>query len=301
MRKLITFTAVVLGFNTIYSQEASNKFTALDFEKQILHYTPKKTENISEKDYNYAMMILKETKESVKSKPENFNLADYFNILNALLTLKETKQNINIAFDKFIHEKGSCEYIKAFENTIKNNPKYDMVRDDYNQQLAKCKATINIEKEPDLQEYSKANNLESSLVQEIYKININDQKYRDSGAEKKLSQDQQVLDKKNQAIIDSLYNKYNTYIGRSLVGKKFESVMWAVIQHSNVEMMDRYLPIVKKAVTNKELEAAPLKMLIDRFYGLKYGYQIFGSQSGFGFKSADEKTKNDVKKKYGIE
>jgi hypothetical protein len=83
MRKLITFTAVVLGFNTIYSQEASNKFTALDFEKQILHYTPKKTENISEKDYNYAMMILKETKESVKSKPENFNLADYFNILNA--------------------------------------------------------------------------------------------------------------------------------------------------------------------------------------------------------------------------
>lgn len=176
-----------------------------------------------------------------------------------------------------------------------------MVRDDYNQQLAKCKATINIEKEPDLQEYSKANNLEFSLVQEIYKININDQKYRDSGAEKKLPQDQQILDKKNQAIIDSLYNKYNTYIGRSLVGKKFESVMWAVIQHSNVEMMDRYLPIVKKAVTDKELEAAPLKMLIDRFYGLKYGYQIFGSQSGFGFKSADEKTKSDVKKKYGIE
>ncbi len=300
MRKLITFLTVVLGFISTYSQATSNRFTTLDFEKQILNYAPKKTENVTEKDYNYAMMILKETKESVKYKPENFNLADYFNILNALLTLKETKQNINIAFDKFIHEKGSCEYIKAFENTIKSNPKYDMVRDDYNQQLAKCKATINIEKEPDIKEYSKANNLNLSLVEEIYKTGINDQKYRNSGAAK-ISQEQQILDKKNQAIIDSLYNKYQTYIGRILVGKKFESVMWAVIQHSNIEMMDRYLPIVKKAVTDKELEVTPLKMLIDRFYGLKYGYQVFGSQAGFGFKSADEKTISDVKKKYGIE
>lgn len=301
MRKLITFTAFVLGITFIYSQASSNIFTTLDFESQILNYNPKKIENVSEKDYNYALMILKETKESVKYKPENFNLADYFNILNAFLTLKETKQNIKVAFNKFIHEKGSCEYIKAFENSIKNNPKYDLVRDDYNQQLVRCKASTNIAKEPDIKEYSKINNLNFSLVKEIYQISTNDQKYRDSDEGKKLSQDQQVLDKKNQAIIDSLYNTHQTYIGRSLVGKKFESVMWAVIQHSNVEMMGRYLPVVKKAVADKELEVAPLKMLIDRFYGLKYGYQIFGSQSGFGFKSADEKTINGIKKMYGLE
>jgi hypothetical protein len=103
-------------------------------------------------------------------------------------------------------------------------------------------------------------------------------------------------------MIDALYKKYETYIGRSLVGKKFENVMWAVIQHSNIDMMERYLPVIKKAVTDKEIEVGPLKMLIDRFYGLKYGYQIFGSQGeGFGFKLADEKTKNEIKIMYGIE
>ena len=30
-------------------------------------------------------------------------------------------------------------------------------------------------------------------------------------------------------------------------------------------------------------------MLIDRFYGLKYGYQVFGSQKGTGDRIADEK------------
>jgi len=41
-------------------------------------------------------------------------------------------------------------------------------------------------------------------------------------------------------------------------------------------------------------------MLIDRFYGLKYGYQIFGSQSGFGFEMADEETRKKIELKYGI-
>jgi hypothetical protein len=129
------------------------------------------------------------------------------------LTLKETKQNINIAFDKFIQEKGSCEYIKAFENTIKNNPKYDMVRDDYNQQLAKCKATINIEKEPDLQEYSKANNLNFLFKKYIRSISMI--KNIEIQCRKKLSQDQQVLIKKP-GNYRFTYNKYNNIYRKKL-------------------------------------------------------------------------------------
>ncbi len=56
-----------------------------------------------------------------------------------------------------------------------------------------------------------------------------------------------------------------------------------------------------KAVTKKELDASPLKMLIDRYYGLKYGYQIFGTQSGFGFKLADDKRRKKIELKYGID
>ena len=42
-------------------------------------------------------------------------------------------------------------------------------------------------------------------------------------------------------------------------------------------------------------------MLIDRFYGSKYGYQVFGSQSGFGFELADDKKRKEIEIKYGIE
>lgn len=302
MKKLILLTAFIFGFITTYSQQISTKFTIDDFENQILNYDSNKRPNVSDKDYNYGIMILKETKASVKNRPENFNLADYFNILNAFLNLSETKENINVAFRKFVDANGSCEYILAFESNIKNNPKYDIVREAYNLQLIKCKSSIGLKEEFDISEYSKANNVNPSLVKEIYHINNNDQKYRHSEEGKKITNNQEILDKKNQTIIDSLYKAHKKYIGRSLVGKKFESVMWAVIQHSTVEMMERYLPIIKKAVMEKQLEVTPLKMLIDRYYGLKYGYQIFGSQgSEFGFKTADDQTKKEIKKKYGIE
>lgn len=302
MRKLIILITFVFGFTPGYSQKLFTQFTIDNFETQILNYNPNKIPNVSDKDYNYGIMILKETRNAVKNKPENFNLADYFNILNAFLNLNETKENINVAFKKFVDAKGSCEYILAFENAIKSNPKYDIVREDYNQQLARCKSNTDVKKELDISEYAKSNNLNLSLIEEIYNVDVNDQKYRSYDEAKEMSDRQQVLDKKNQSIIDSLYKTNKTYIGRSLVGKKFENVMWAVVQHSNVQMMERYLPVIKKAVFDKELEVAPLKMLIDRFYGLKYGYQIFGSQGdGFGFRSADEKTKKEIKKKYGIE
>ncbi len=293
---------LILWFTTIQAQSGAVKFTSVNFEKQILMYNAVKYTNVSEKDYNYGVMILRETKDAVKNNPENLNLADYFNILNAFLTLRETKENIDLAFKKFVSFKGSCEYILAFENTFKSNPKYDVLRADYEQQLSKCKPTVNVKESFDISEYSKSNKLSLSLIETIYQVDVDDQKYRSYDSAKSMSDGQQLLDRKNQAIIDSLYNIHKKYIGRALVGKKFENVMWAVVQHARVEMMERYLPVIYKAVLDKELEVAPLKMLIDRCYGLKYGYQIFGSQAdGFGFKLADEKTRREIKAKYGIQ
>jgi len=109
-----------------------------------------------------------------------------------------------------------------------------------------------------------------------------------------------AYDLKNQKPIDSLYNIHKTHLGSSLVGEKYKSIMWLVIQHSNVKMMEKYLPIIHQAVQNNELGEGPLKMLIGRFYGLKYGYQIFGSQSGFNFKDDDKATSDAIKKKYNL-
>ncbi|MFK7783667.1 MAG: hypothetical protein AB8B56_01055 [Crocinitomicaceae bacterium] len=65
--------------------------------------------------------------------------------------------------------------------------------------------------------------------------------------------------------------------------------------------MEKYLPILQKAVADGQINEKPFKMLIDRYYGLKYGYQVFGSQSGCGFELADDKKREEIKTKYNLE
>ncbi|WP_117885773.1 hypothetical protein [Aureibaculum luteum] len=280
--------------------QTGTEFEYDNFENQFLSYEPKQNAQISKKDFDYASMIVKETKSATKNNPENFNLADYFNILSAFLTLKESEKNIKIAFEKFKNAEGSCEYMLSFENSIKTNPKYDVIRADYLNKLKECTSKSTLEKKFIIDEYCTLNSLNIDLVKKINQVNIDDQKYRNQSSRELLDK-QKKLDIKNQKIINALYKEHKTYLGKSLVGENFESVMWAVIQHSNTEMMSEYLPIIHKAVKEKELDETPLKMMIDRYYGLTFGYQIFGSQGGFGFELAGEKKRKEIKLKYGIE
>jgi len=144
----------------------------------------------------------------------------------------------------------------------------------------------------------KKNNLNVNIVKLMHSVRENDQKYRSQDYKKNLEK-QNKLDSLNLSIIDSLYKKYNIYIGKSLVGEKLEHVMWLVIQHSNINKMEEYLPIIVNAVKNKELSPIPLAMLLDRIYTIKDGYQIFGSQ--MGVKLGDESIREKVKFKYGLE
>ncbi len=299
MKQLI-FTFLFLTNFIACKAQNEVKFDYDNFERQILSYESNQNSNITQKDFDYGKMILRETKAATKNNPENFNLADYFNILSAFVILQESETNIKIAFEKFKNADKSCGYIIAFENSIEKNPKFDIIRADYRKKLKECKSNSIGDTEFDIREYCKTNNLDITLVQKINQINIDDQKYRNSES-KDFQTKQTELDKKNQKIIDSLYKEYRTYLGENLVGEKFEGVMWGVVQHSNPEMMEKYLPAIQKAVQEKELRVTSLKMLIDRYYGLKYGYQVFGSQSGFDFEITDEKTRKEIELKYGIE
>ncbi|MEM7102928.1 MAG: hypothetical protein AAF502_07365 [Bacteroidota bacterium] len=298
MKTLIILLFLISGF--IYCQAQDHvKFAAETFESQVLSYVPRQKVNVSKKDFDYGKMILQETKKATEDNPANFNLADYFNVLSAFLTLKESEGNIMLAFSKFSKAEGSCEYFLELAKVVEKNPKYDIIRTAYQQRLNACKA-VSVKDEPlDLNAYSKANNLHLSLVEMIHQVDINDQKYRRQNT-KEARNKQKELDEQNQKIIDALFEEYNTYIGRKMVGEKYENVMWAVIQHANLGMMEKYLPVVQKAVEEKQLDVVPFKMLIDRYYGLKHGYQIFGSQSGFGFEMADERTRKEIIKKYGL-
>ncbi|MDP5231287.1 MAG: hypothetical protein NWQ38_12915 [Cellulophaga sp.] len=117
-----------------------------NFENQLLTYKPLHNSQISKKDFDYANMIIRETKSATAHNSKNFNLSDYFNVLVAFLMLKESKENIKIAFEKFKNTEGSCQYIISFEKSVEKNPNYSIIREAYNKELGKCKAKPDQEK-----------------------------------------------------------------------------------------------------------------------------------------------------------
>lgn len=299
MRTKLTFILCILWAPLFCLAQSPNDFifSYKNFESEILAYKPQPKATVAKEKFDHAVMILNETVKSVKNDPKNFNLADYFNILTAFVTLKESEQNIKTAFEKFKNTPQSCEYFIAFEKNINTNQYYEPIRDAFNEQLKKCKTTT-APAQLDHVANAQQEHFDTNLVKVIKEIALNDQKFRNAD---QVNAQQASLDLQNQKRIDSLYQHYKTYIGRSLVGEELAATMFLVIQHSNLAMMERYLPVVTKATAQKEVSVSALKLLIDRFYSLKYGYQVFGSQSGFGTAVANENTRNEIKKKYGID
>lgn len=289
---------IILSFLVFYicrAQSNEIKLTTENFEKDFLNYQPVQKSNVSEKNFEWAQFVISETKKSIKEKNGNYNAAHYWNIISAFDILQENIETLKLVFIKLANSKGGCEYITSYKDRVKFD---DKIPELYNQYDKSCKSEQKDDKELNIDKYIADNKLNNELVKLINIININDQKFRDSD-EQLYKAKQPELDRGNQKLIDSLYLQYNKYIGKSLVGEKFEHVMWIVVQHSNLEMMEKYLPIIQNAVQDKELNKTPFKMLLDRIYTQKYGYQIFGSQ--IGIKNADENIRNEIIKKYGIE
>jgi len=292
---------IILTISTSCKSQESNRteFTYENFDAEFFNYSISKKETVLEKDYQWAKLVISQTHKALKNDVANYNIAHYWNIMTALDVVKEDIQILKIVLKKLAESKGNCTYIINFKDKVSFD---ETLPELYNKYYLQCKSNLNKSepKEFNIENYISGNKLNPELVRLFQKIDSDDQKYR-SADENTFKLKQPGLDRKNELLIDSLFNKYNTYIDKSFVGEKFDFVMWSVIQHSSIEMMEKYLPIIHKAVEDKELDVVPLKMLIDRFYGLKYGYQIFGSQNGFGFEMADEKTRKKIELKYGIE
>jgi len=291
-----TLIFILLIITNIYSQTSDKIFNIQDFEKEIINYVPVKRENVTDKQFKKGIYKLNEVKAYIKKNPKDIKYIEYWNITSAFLNLKEPKKNIEIAFSKAIEKDSQsvCAIIDAYGIGSLDKRIPELFISFYKN----CSNKTEQEKF-NITNYIKENNLKSHLVLLINQIHQDDISYRKN---KTVNWEKQnPLDTKNQKLIDSLYDFHKTYIGKSMVGEEFQTTMWTVIQHSNVEIMEKYLPIIQIAVSEKELDIVPFKMLIDRFYGLKYGYQIFGSQGGFGFELADKKKRKEIELKYGIE
>lgn len=213
----------------------------------------------------------------------------------ALSSLGEEQAVLDLAFQKFLAADRHCEYLTS--PGLFAEGKWTSLRQQIDAATRACAAVVET---PSLAKTTyEQDNYDPALVRLLRTIDERDKRYRN--AEPFDAERQSPLDRENLRLIDSLYAVHQTYLGHSLVGKQLEHVMWAVVQHSNPQAMGRYLPVVHAASGAGEVPETVLRLLIDRYYALTEGYQVFGSQGGaLGVPLAEEATRRAIERKYGI-
>ncbi|HEY9045356.1 MAG TPA: DUF6624 domain-containing protein [Ohtaekwangia sp.] len=225
--------------------------------------------------------------------------ADYWNIAVAYYKMGQPSDSVlKYLFNaQRIDESSFCELVYQdgkHKNGMENTSFYKGLGDGYKYIVENCKGKLSNEAFPDPVQYARKNGYDVDLIVKLNNIRGADQKYR---APSFIPDKQKPLDEQNIKEIETIIHQYN-YPGRTQVGKEYESIAWLVIQHAALEYQEKYLPVIYDAVVKKELDSAPLKMLIDRIYvGKKIG-QIFGSQLGAGF--ANEEIIAKVRLEYNL-
>ena len=88
---------------------------------------------------------------------------------------------------------------------------------------------------------------------------------------------QTAADESNLARIEEVIAEFG-YPGRSLVGPSNMGTAFLVIQHSNQEAQEKYLPVLKQAADDGELRWSSVALLIDRVLLGQDKKQMYGSQ-----------------------
>ena len=70
------------------------------------------------------------------------------------------------------------------------------------------------------------------------------------------------------------------WLGANVIGNQGNSTLFLVIQHSPLEVQEKYLPMMREAVKNGNANSSSLALLEDRVSLRKVGKQIYGSQIG---------------------
>ena len=86
------------------------------------------------------------------------------------------------------------------------------------------------------------------------------------------------IDSLNQIRVREILEKYN-WLPVSKVGEKASSALFAVVQHSNLEMMEKYYPQLKKLADEGEASPIAAAMMEDRILMNKGQKQKYGTQA----------------------
>lgn len=128
-----------------------------------------------------------------------------------------------------------------------------------------------------------------SLAKILLKINRLDQGYRskvlktsnnfgwESNEFKAMNDSIKYFDSINLFITKNIIDKYG-WLGNAKIGKRANKTIWLVIQHSNIECMKKYFPIMKEAVEKGDASRIHLAYLEDRILMFENKRQIYGTQ-----------------------
>ena len=82
----------------------------------------------------------------------------------------------------------------------------------------------------------------------------------------------------NEKEIIGILGKFG-WLGKSKIGDNANQSLWLVIQHAPLELQEKYLPLLKKSVAEKESEGWHLAFLEDRILMRNNKDQLYGSQA----------------------
>lgn len=141
-------------------------------------------------------------------------------------------------------------------------------------------------------------NLDKPLVAILDTIYQEDQKYRQQikGIEEKYGWESDEMkahwkiinekDSINLIKIKKILDERG-WLGADIIGNQGNSTLFLVIQHSNIETQEKYLPMMREAVSKGNARASSLALLEDRVALRKGEKQIYGSQIGRNKKTGE--------------
>lgn len=152
--------------------------------------------------------------------------------------------------------------------------------------------SVSAQKEPALARSMDSVYVVDQAVRKLFSSSLN----RDSMAKAKnvpvdeiytvLTAEMVRIDSANIRFIDSVIRVYG-YPGKSLVGENASYAAWSVIQHSS--RIDEFMPLLKAAADNGELDFPFYAMTLDRQLMYKRQEQIYGTQGSMVTLKSGEK------------
>lgn len=131
--------------------------------------------------------------------------------------------------------------------------------------------------------------LDKPLVSKLEKIHTEDQKYRKeiNGIKEKYGWESnemkahwKVIQESDSINLIEIKKILDTkgWLGKNVIGRKGNSTLFLVIQHSDIETQLEYLPMMREAVKNRNARPSSLALLEDRVALRQGKRQIYGSQ-----------------------